>query len=805
MISANEKITEIVASGEAFSEGSAENKDIDNEGKLGKLIEGTLSDIYVRASATKEGGILRLKGAIDSCGLPEGDISRLRQESEVDIKLGENSEMISELVRHSVEQISVPVDSGESKQGAVAAEEGIKAGSADADDTRGARVLEAASRFSAGSQKEVANGEQFQGTQDQGIVIRMEDYKKKDPDNKEKPSEELVKEVEKVEEGSSERYREKITNPEANAILDENSERFRRNTELFKKTIEETAQNRQKEVEEFKKKLSDKLHEICSAQEEIQYLYKESEKIPEEISALGASIDKYKADIGELSKNIFSRLLNRNGINSIEKAMSGAEEKIQELKEKNKANVYRRQELSQAVESGNLSPQNLTAEERKALISLENSIGKTVLGINPATEKATLESVEASAKDHFFGAYGKYGEENNKLLRQLNILKNELTFGESTNSIDAARDIEEVERRAISQADDAFKRALDKYDELTYIEIAKERKKSVEEIKKEIYEKERVVWREAYSHVYSAMSGYSRASLELIGLKEADMDTYIQIEDEAKKLLGLQFENTAKKDFEYARYRAYYEARRTGQNIFTHVTSGERAEKIIKERSLKSSKIHTPSELRGDMNALKKSGQTGNIEESLYFTSGGGGFNYGTKLDKYEGQEIERDLKDFAFFAATGNDLLASGKSIEVATPTMREKGESLKGQAVGDYESADGTELSLESLQLIIPESEISRYISLFENAGYNGNFAKEHLVGVPNDIVEKALNEGNGLFLRDSKVLHEYVDNQLKREVKNRSKNKDKIFATVKARKSEDGVTGRATNTVFQWQQIN
>ncbi len=805
MISANEKITEIVASGEAFSEGSAENKDIDNEGKLGKLIEGTLSDIYVRASATKEGGILRLKGAIDSCGLPEGDISRLRQESEVDIKLGENSEMISELVRHSVEQISVPVDSGESKQGAVAAEEGIKAGSADADDTRGARVLEAASRFSAGSQKEVANGEQFQGTQDQGIVIRMEDYKKKDPDNKEKPSEELVKEVEKVEEGSSERYREKITNPEANAILDENSERFRRNTELFKKTIEETAQNRQKEVEEFKKKLSDKLHEICSAQEEIQYLYKESEKIPEEISALGASIDKYKADIGELSKNIFSRLLNRNGINSIEKAMSGAEEKIQELKEKNKANVYRRQELSQAVESGNLSPQNLTAEERKALISLENSIGKTVLGINPATEKATLESVEASAKDHFFGAYGKYGEENNKLLRQLNILKNELTFGESTNSIDAARDIEEVERRAISQADDAFKRALDKYDELTYIEIAKERKKSVEEIKKEIYEKERVVWKEAYSHTYSAMSGYSRASLELIGLKEADMDTYIQIEDEAKKLLGLQFENTAKKDFEYARYRAYYEARRTGQNIFTHVTSGERAEKIIKERSLKSSKIHTPSELRGDMNALKKSGQTGNIEESLYFTSGGGGFNYGTKLDKYEGQEIERDLKDFAFFAATGNDLLASGKSIEVATPTMREKGESLKGQAVGDYESADGTELSLESLQLIIPESEISRYISLFENAGYNGNFAKEHLVGVPNDIVEKALNEGNGLFLRDSKVLHEYVDNQLKREVKNRSKNKGKIFATVKARKSEDGVTGRATNTVFQWQQIN
>ena len=386
-------------------------------------------------------------------------------------------------------------------------------------------------------------------------------------------------------------------------------------------------------------------------------------------------------------------------------------------------------------------------------------------------------------------------------------LKGELMFGpHHTGMVPEARALEKVKKTAAKRADENLQVELGKYTEDSYKKIAEHKNLSVEDVKQEIYQQlKKDVWQKTNDSIYSNMSGNYNASLYSIGIKDSDIEAFVAMENELKRKLGLNYPGDSKGDFEYARYRAYYEARRTGRNVFSHVTSGRKAEQIIHNHGLKSSKITTPAEMTNDYYALKASGQTANLEENIYFTSGGGGFDYGGGMDMKAGEKLKRESSDFAIFTATGNDILSSGKSIEVATPTMVEKGESLRGRAVGAYEAVNGTELPLDNLHLVVPESELQRYNELFVKSGYDEKFAREHLIGIPNSIIEAALKEGEGAFLRDSKILHEYFNTKIKQEVLNRSKNQDKIFATTAGRKSADAVSQGTDNQIFEWKQIN
>ncbi|MCC7160676.1 hypothetical protein IT399_03080 [Candidatus Nomurabacteria bacterium] len=289
------------------------------------------------------------------------------------------------------------------------------------------------------------------------------------------------------------------------------------------------------------------------------------------------------------------------------------------------------------------------------------------------------------------------------------------------------------------------------------------------------------------------------ASLYAIGVKEADIDMFLKTQSKLKDLAEKSGNKVdgwlTKNDFEVSRYRAYFEARRTARNIFTHVTSGERAREILLQKALKSSNKFTEKNV--STNEANARGQTGNVEENIYFTSGGGGYQYGGKIEN--GGAVPRKIEDFAFFATTGGDIMASGKSIEVLSPSLREQHESLRGKAVGDFESTDGTELPLSNMYLVVPFSQLVEYTLLLEE---NPEFAS-HIIGIDDEIVEKALREGNGYIKRDSPAIQSFVDNELKKQLIKESENKDKIFATIAGRKSTDW--DNLGNIVSKWQQIN
>jgi len=300
-----------------------------------------------------------------------------------------------------------------------------------------------------------------------------------------------------------------------------------------------------------------------------------------------------------------------------------------------------------------------------------------------------------------------------------------------------------------------------------------------------------------------------QASAFAIGVRGEDIAKFLQTQEKLKAF-DPESEFITKKDFDVAKYRAYYETHRTGKNIFTHVTSSERAEQIIRGGGMKSSKLTLPENMRGknyenlsaeEIKELNALGQTANVEESIYFTSGGGGYSYGSKI--VEGRTMPKKTEDFVFFATNGNEILASGKSIEVATPSLKEQHESLRGRAVGDFEKTDGAELSVDALYTVVPESQAEKYRKIYQESGFDENAASEKIIAIPDAIIEKA-KDSNGYIQRDSEAIQNYVDNEIKKAINGRSKHKNEIYATVGGRKSTDPVSGEQ-NTVFKWQKIN
>ena len=177
----------------------------------------------------------------------------------------------------------------------------------------------------------------------------------------------------------------------------------------------------------------------------------------------------------------------------------------------------------------------------------------------------------------------------------------------------------------------------------------------------------------------------------------------------------------------------------------------------------------------------------------MYFTSGGGGYlNYGGR--------------DFAFFATTGGDILSSGRSIDVASPSLKERGEAGIGRQLGEYERADGSSMRLEDLYLVVSENQIFEFQDLFTQQGFSQDWIDEHVVLIPSYIAEEAResaikNNEMGWKAGDKHVKEEYMDTYLKSYLLERSKNKDKIFGTVASRRSRDY---ERTN-IHKWQQLN
>lgn len=320
--------------------------------------------------------------------------------------------------------------------------------------------------------------------------------------------------------------------------------------------------------------------------------------------------------------------------------------------------------------------------------------------------------------------------------------------------------------------------------------------KDLPEIEKEL-EKNKY-WAEASdeSKKYALKKGRDKevgeqdASLFAIGIKQEDVDIFLETQSRLVKALEKTAQSITKEhditqhDFETARYRAYYESRRTSQNVFTHVSDPESIKKIIQGGELK-------SKLR-----LKTEGQTSRtsrVEENLYFTSGGGGYlNYGGK--------------DFAFFATTGGDILASGRSIDVATPSLKESGESGIGQQVGEYERMDGSSMPLEDLYLVANEKKLLEFQDLLEEKGYSLDWISEHLILMPSDIADEALksaidNNEIGVQAGDKYIKEEYINKFLKNYLLKQSKNKDKLFGTVASRVSQD----YENTKIHKWQQMS
>lgn len=630
------------------------------------------------------------------------------------------------------------------------------------------------------------------------------------------PIEEGIEETEAdqgIDENNDERFREKITNPEAKDILEKNSEKFNNDAEEFRLKVEQIAVERELKISDYKENLTEVIDKIRKTKEELRYLSDQIEADEKEVGIYRSELGEYASEAKKLDESIFSKFTKRKELSDLKNMAGNTETIIQYIQERVQKNNIRKAELTQKIQEGDLASKNLPTEQREALVSFEQQVGSTMTDADPNYKKTIDQIVQSTTQKHFFGQYGEFADENREIISELTLLKNELSFGvDSSVNLVPERDLDNVREQATRLADERLNSELKKYNEEVYKEMASRhsriepnQNKTIEEVKQEVLDGLRKsIWEKTYKSIYSSMSNQYSASMQLIGLKESDVNKYLEIESEVKSKLGIDFENTTKKNFEYARYRAYYEARRTGQNIFTHVTSGERATQIIEQHALKSSKITTPEDKRRDKYDLQAMGQTSNIEENIYFTSGGGGFDYGTKI--VGGSIVKKSVSDFVFFAATGNDILASGRSVEVAEPSMSEKGESLRGRAVGDYESANGTELPLDNLQIVVAESQIERYTKLLEQNGYEQNFAQEHLIGIPDEIIKIAIDSGGGVPMRDSKVLHDYMDSQLRKQIRNRSKNKDKIFASVATRGSRDPVSkGGSHDQVLKWVQIN
>ena len=312
---------------------------------------------------------------------------------------------------------------------------------------------------------------------------------------------------------------------------------------------------------------------------------------------------------------------------------------------------------------------------------------------------------------------------------------------------------------------------------------------------------------ETKMNVRRNMMGQYNASLYAIGLTPEQIQEYLSVQvqflvlskdlriDQNDPWLTLD-----QRDFEFARHRAYFEARRTGENLFTHVTSVERLQKIIAEKSLQSSNIFSSNDAPRE--ELNTAGQTGNIQESVFFTSEGGGYWYGSK--KVGTRWVRSKPNEFVMFVASGNDILSSGNSIDVSNPSLEEHHEGNTGRAVTSF-AGSTTKLSLEYLYIVVAESQYNNIQQLLKDSGYSDEYISIHLTTIPEQVVQAGLDaHAQDPWNDRNQPFEEYIQSQIKPLVLNENNpNKNRLFATVDRRKTRT-TTGMGKQ-VFKWQRLN
>jgi len=514
------------------------------------------------------------------------------------------------------------------------------------------------------------------------------------------------------------RYREKITNPETLKIIDENSEKVRQ------------------ELKEVEKNIGDKLlvrdEKIKAKKDEIENFLKGRDETLKEKKFLEEEIPRQEAYVNGIIEDIRER-----------------EKKIQELESQGALGKFKnRDQIEKLKNEANGLAEYSYKKEKDKLGEYANKLAETnnKLENDFSLKKASSQMEKVYDEWQKSLSYGGMTEANPEYLEKLEVAtKKQLEFYEKNNLKREGLDKDSLRSDFSSVAG-----------KLIY---GAESDKSFYPIRNEKTEDMPSMEASAYA----------------IGMKNEDVEEFLRAQEKLKLILA-EDEMLDKKDFDTARHRAYYEARRTGRNIFSHVTNSEYAEKILQSGVLTGARKNN-------------SESTSRDHTDAFFASGGGGYN------NYWKRKIGDKGESFAFFVASGNDILSAEKSVEVATPGLKEKNEYASGVRGGDFE-AEQSEIPIDKFFLVIPESQKNHYNNIMKENGRN----PEKIITIPEDIMKKAVGESG---MMNDAIIQEFVDSEIRKKVIQES-DKEKIYATVAGKNAADHPNAKKRE-IFKWQALN
>ena len=217
---------------------------------------------------------------------------------------------------------------------------------------------------------------------------------------------------------------------------------------------------------------------------------------------------------------------------------------------------------------------------------------------------------------------------------------------------------------------------------------------------------------------------------------------------------------------EKERVLAYQRARRATRDVFTHATTTNALEQILTEGKIKSfMKLREEGKLEG----LRT---TENYEGQVFFSRNDVGLHWSRT----------HETDNWAFFAATGADIFASKASFNGDywdTHFNYEGGDTITGVAVYDPENPCTSELSIEKLQLVLPETKKEYWEDIMKKNGRDEGWMKEHVIYLSPETYQRATGEEGSAF--DTEKLSEVVRKQTLKEVRERSQYAKKLYAPV------------------------
>jgi hypothetical protein len=221
------------------------------------------------------------------------------------------------------------------------------------------------------------------------------------------------------------------------------------------------------------------------------------------------------------------------------------------------------------------------------------------------------------------------------------------------------------------------------------------------------------------------------------------------------------------------RYRVfeYKRARRATRDVFTHATTTVALERILADGKLKSfMKLKKEGKLKGIPT-------TGNYEGQIFFSRNDVGIHWSRT------QKFNHD--DWAFFAATGGDIFASKASLN-ADPDIHfnyEGGDTVMGFAVYDPDNPYYSELSIENLTLVLPETKKEYWEEIMRKNGRDEKWIQEHVIYLPPETYQKKFKKipGEEVIELDIQKLEKFVREQVLEKVRKRSPYAKKLYVPI------------------------